>query len=55
VVDVLSAQLPGGSFDGELMAYLHLPAPRRAAVVARAAAALAPAARCWSWGMTGAT
>jgi SAM-dependent methyltransferase len=41
VADVLSAHLPDGSFDGVLMAYLHLPAPRRAAVLAKAAAALA--------------
>ncbi|MEV4708528.1 class I SAM-dependent methyltransferase [Actinoplanes sp. NPDC049316] len=42
VADVLSAHLPDGGFDGVLVAYLHLPAPRRAAVLARAAAALAP-------------
>jgi SAM-dependent methyltransferase len=42
VADVLSAHLPDGSFDGVLVAYLHLPAPRRAAVLAGAAAALAP-------------
>lgn len=42
VADVLSASLPDVSFDGVLVAYLHLPGPRRAAVLARAAAALAP-------------
>jgi hypothetical protein len=33
---------PNRSFDGVLVAYLHLPAPGRAAVLARAATALAP-------------
>jgi len=42
VADVLSAGLPDRAFDAVLVAYLHLPAPDRAAVLARAAAALAP-------------
>jgi 2-polyprenyl-3-methyl-5-hydroxy-6-metoxy-1,4-benzoquinol methylase len=42
VADVLSAGLPERAFDAVLVAYLHLPAADRAAVLARAAAALAP-------------
>jgi len=42
VADVLSAGLPDRAFDAVLVAYLHLSAPDRTAVLARAAAALAP-------------
>ncbi|NJC73906.1 class I SAM-dependent methyltransferase [Planosporangium thailandense] len=40
--DLLGYAPPAAAFDAVLVAYLHLPAPDRAAVLARAAGALAP-------------
>jgi len=45
VADVREYQPPPGAFDAVLVAYLHLVAPERATVLARAAAALAPGGR----------